>query len=451
MSNAKLKLEIFYFESLRWIFFLIYFDQSLTITIYESFFTNSSFIQFFKYLIILGSAASIIISKNYFIDSKLARFEIPILILFSSLGMMVLISSNDLISMYLGIELQSLSLYVVAAIKKDSLQSSESGVKYFVLGALSSGILLYGCSLIYGFAGSTNFQEIQVNLNSLDNLNLGLIFGLVFILTGLAFKVSAVPFHMWTPDVYEGAPTSITAFFAIVPKVSSVALIYRFCLEPFGDFYSEWSQIIIFLSISSMFVGGIAAISQTNIKRLLAYSSIGHIGYVLVGLASANEAGIKGVIIYMFIYVIMNIAVFSIILSLRKDNNYVEKIIEFAGLSKHHPLVALSLAIIMLSMAGIPPFAGFFGKFYIFIAALKADLLLLAVLGVLSSVISAFYYLRIIKVIYFDESKDNNVQFTISSKSILILIVAMIIISLFVFYPSILTSMSSNIAVDYFN
>ena len=432
-------------------FFFIFLDQNLFFANYEFFFKDSSFIQFFKYLIILGSAASIIISKNYFIDSKLARFEIPILILFSSLGMMVLISSNDLISMYLGIELQSLSLYVVAAIKKDSLQSSESGVKYFVLGALSSGILLYGCSLIYGFAGSTNFQEIQVNLNSLDNLNLGLIFGLVFILTGLAFKVSAVPFHMWTPDVYEGAPTSITAFFAIVPKVSSVALIYRFCLEPFGDFYSEWSQIIIFLSISSMFVGGIAAISQTNIKRLLAYSSIGHIGYVLVGLASANEAGIKGVIIYMFIYVIMNIAVFSIILSLRKDNNYVEKIIEFAGLSKHHPLVALSLAIIMLSMAGIPPFAGFFGKFYIFIAALKADLLLLAVLGVLSSVISAFYYLRIIKVIYFDESKDNNVQFTISSKSILILIVAMIIISLFVFYPSILTSMSSNIAVDYFN
>ena len=237
-------------------FFLIYFDQDLHIANYESFFKDSSFIQFFKYLIILGSAACIIISKNYFIESKLARFEIPILILFSSLGMMVLISSNDLISMYLGIELQSLALYVVAAIKKDSFKSSESGVKYFVLGALSSGILLYGCSLIYGFSGSTNFQEIKINLNSLNNLNLGLIFGLVFVLAGLAFKVSAVPFHMWTPDVYEGAPTSITAFFAIVPKVSAVALIYRFCLEPFGNFYSEWSQIIIFLSIASMFVGG---------------------------------------------------------------------------------------------------------------------------------------------------------------------------------------------------
>ena len=238
-------------------FFLIYFNQGLNIANYKSFFKDSSFIQFFKSLIILGSVASIIISKNFFIDSKLTRFEIPILILFSSIGMMVLISSNDLISMYLGIELQSLALYVVAAIKRDSLQSSESGVKYFVLGALSSGILLYGCSLIYGFSGSTNFYEIQLNLNNLNNLNLGLIFGLVFVLAGLAFKISAVPFHMWTPDVYEGAPTSITAFFAIVPKVSAVALIYRFCLEPFGNFYSEWNQIIIFLSIASMFIGGI--------------------------------------------------------------------------------------------------------------------------------------------------------------------------------------------------
>ena len=431
-------------------FLIICLDKELTIANYEFFFKDSSFIQFFKCLIILGSAASIIISKNYFIESKLSRFEIPILILFSSLGMMVLISSNDLISMYLGIELQSLALYVVAAIKRDSLQSSESGVKYFILGALSSGILLYGCSLIYGFSGSTNFQEIYNNINSLDNLNLGLIFGLVFILAGLAFKISAVPFHMWTPDVYEGAPTSITAFFAIVPKVSAIALIYRFCLEPFGNFYAEWSQIIIFLSVASMFLGGIAAISQTNIKRLLAYSSIGHVGYVLVGLASANEAGIKGVIIYMSIYVVMNIAVFSIILSLKKDNNYIEKILEFSGLSKHQPLVALSLAIIMLSMAGIPPFAGFFGKFYIFTAALKADLILLAVLGVVSSVISAFYYLRIIKVMYFDESEDSNIQFIMSSNSMLTLIISMILISLFIFYPSIITSISANIAVDYF-
>jgi NADH-quinone oxidoreductase subunit N len=430
---------------------LVISNQELNLLSYKYFFTNSSFIQFFKCLIILGSLASIVISKNYFVNSKLSRFEIPILILFSSIGMMVLISSNDLISMYLGIELQSLALYVVAAIKRDSLKSSESGVKYFVLGALSSGILLYGCSLIYGFSGSTNFLEIQNNLSSLDNLNLGLIFGLVFVLAGLAFKVSAVPFHMWTPDVYEGAPTSITAFFAIVPKVSGVALIYRFCLEPFGDFYSEWNQIIIFLSISSMFVGAIAAISQSSIKRLLAYSSIGHIGYILIGLAAANIAGIKGIIIYMSIYMVMNIAVFAILLSVKINDNYIEKVIELSGLSKKKPLVALGLGIPMLSMAGIPPFAGFFGKFYIFVAALEADLILLAVMGVVSSVISAFYYLRIIKIMYFDEVDESNFQINISSQSIFILLLSIFFITFFVVYPSILTSIGHYIGMDYFS
>ena len=436
--------------ALLFICFLIILNQDLLLLSYKLFFKNSSFIQFFKLLIILGSLVSIIISKNYFIESKLIRFEIPILILFSSLGMMILISSNDLITMYLGIELQSLALYVVATIKKDSLQSSEAGVKYFVLGALSSGILLYGCSLIYGFSGTTNFDEIQNNLSSLESLNLGLIFGLVFILSGLAFKVSAVPFHMWTPDVYEGAPTSITAFFAIVPKVSAVALIYRFCLEPFGNFYSEWVQIIIFLSIASMFLGAIAAISQSNIKRLLAYSSISHVGYILIGLAAANAAGIKGVVIYMVFYVVMNIAVFTIILSLKFNNRFIEKINEFSGLSSHKPLIALCLAIIMLSMAGIPPFAGFFGKFYIFTAALNADLILIAVLGVISSVISAFYYLRIIKIMYFDEQKNSNFQMEISSQSNLILILTMILIVLFIFYPALLTSMGTIISIDYF-
>ena len=435
---------------LFFICFLIILNQDLLLLSYKSFFKNSSFIQFFKLLIILGSLISIIISKNYFIESKLTRFEIPILILFSSLGMMILISSNDLISMYLGIELQSLALYVLAAIKKDSLQSSEAGVKYFVLGALSSGILLYGCSLIYGFSGATNFDEIQNNLSSLDSLNLGLIFGLVFVLSGLAFKVSAVPFHMWTPDVYEGAPTSITAFFAIVPKVSAVALIYRFCLEPFGNFYSEWAQIIIFLSIASMFLGAIAAISQSNIKRLLAYSSISHVGYILIGLAAANATGIKGVVIYMVFYVVMNIAVFTIILSLKSNNKFIEKINEFSGLSSNKPLIALCLAIIMLSMAGIPPFAGFFGKFYIFTAALNADLILIAVLGVISSVISAFYYLRIIKIMYFDEQKNSNFQIEISSQSNLILILTMMLIVLFIFYPALLTSMGTMISIDYF-
>ena len=431
-------------------FFLIYFHKGLDIENYKYFFKDSYFIQFFKCLIVLGSAATIIISKNFFIESKLARFEIPILILFSSLGMMVLISSNDLIAMYLGIELQSLALYVIAAIKRDSLQSSESGVKYFVLGALSSGILLYGCSLLYGFSGSTNFYEIKNNLSSIEHLNIGLIFGLVFVLAGLGFKVSAVPFHMWTPDVYEGAPTSITAFFAIVPKVSAVALIYRFCLEPFGEFYSDWNEIIIFLSIGSMFLGAIAAISQSNIKRLLAYSSIGHVGYILIGLASANPSGIKGVVIYMSIYVVMNIAVFTLILSAKYNNKFIDKISNFSGLSSHKPLLALSMAIIMLSMAGIPPFAGFFGKFYIFVAAIEANLFFLAILGVISSVISAFYYLRIIKIMYFEDSDNANFQTSFSSQANLILVIMIIFITLFIFYPSLLTSIATNISIDYF-
>jgi NADH-quinone oxidoreductase subunit N len=433
------------------ILFLIYLNLDINIISYNYFFTNSLLIQFFKFLVILGSLISITISQNYFIESRLDRFEIPILILFSSLGMMVLISSNDLISMYLGIELQSLALYVVAAIKRDSLESSESGVKYFVLGALSSGILLYGCSLIYGFSGSTNFEIIRYNLSSLEDLNLGLIFGLVFVLCGLAFKVSAVPFHMWTPDVYEGAPTSVTAFFAIVPKVAAVALIYRFCLEPFGNFYNEWNQIIIFLSISSMYLGAIAAISQLSIKRLLAYSSIGHIGYILIGLASANIAGIKGLVIYMSIYVVMNIAIFTLILSIKYNNNFIEKISQFSGLSKHKPLAALSIAVIMLSMSGIPPFAGFFGKFYIFMAAVKADLIFLAILGVISSVISAVYYLRIIKVMYFDETEKNNFQIKLSSQSYFVLIISMFFIAFYIFYPSALTSIATTISIQYFD
>jgi len=430
---------------------LIYLNKELTFANYDYFFTNSSLIQFFKFLVIFGSFTTLIISKNYFIDHKLINFEIPVLILFSTLGMLILISSNNLISMYLGIELQSLGLYVIAAINRDSPKSAESGVKYFVLGALSSGILLYGCSLIYGFTGSTNFLEIQNNLSLLNDLNIGLVFGLVFVLVGLAFKISAVPFHMWTPDVYEGAPTSITAFFAIVPKIAGVALIYRFCLEPFGNFYSQWIQIIIFLSLASMFLGSIAAISQNNIKRLLAYSSIGHIGYILIGLAASNSEGIKGLVIYIIIYVLMNIAAFTIILSLKFNNKFIEKISDFAGLSKHYPLISLSIAILMLSMAGIPPFAGFFGKFYIFISALKSELYYLAILGVVSSVISAFYYLKIIKIIYFDNSDSSQFSLSISSQSRIILILIILFLSLFIFYPSILTNIGTGISTDYFN
>ena len=434
--------------SLVLIIFLIFFNPTTNFAYYNELFANSSFIQFFKILVIVGSSATIIISKKYFIELKLARFEIPVLLMFSTLGMLIMICSNNLMVMYLAIELQSLSLYVLAAIKRDSLHSAESGVKFFVLGALSSGIMLYGFTLIYGFTGSTSFENIYLTIGKLDNLNLGLIFGLVFVLVGLAFKVSAVPFHMWTPDVYEGAPTSITAFFAIVPKIAAVAIIFRFCLEPFGNFYNEWSQIIIFLSIASMFLGAIAAIAQNNLKRLLAYSTIGHVGYVLIALAAANDEGIKAVVIYMFIYMIMNIAIFAILLSLKSSKGFVEKIDELSGLSKSNPLIGLSLAIIMMSMAGIPPFIGFFGKFYVFIAALNKGLVILSILGVLASVISAYYYLRIIKVMYFDEINSNfNYNFSISYQSKFILVFLILIMTFFVFYPSLLISFASSVHI----
>jgi NADH-quinone oxidoreductase subunit N len=350
--------------------------------------------------------------------------------------------------MYLAIELQSLSLYVVASIKRNSLESAESGVKYFILGALSSGILLYGFSLVYGFTGQTSFDGIYISLSQLDKLPIGLVFGLVFILVGLAFKVSAVPFHMWTPDVYEGAPTSITAFFAIVPKLAAIALIFRFCLEPFNNFYFEWTQVIFFLSLASMFLGAIAAIAQKSIKRLLAYSSIGHVGYVLIALVAASDQGVRSASIYMFIYLIMNVSVFAILLSLKKSDKYVEKIDQLSGLSKTNPVVSVSLAIIMLSMAGIPPFIGFFGKFYVFIAAIESQQYILAILGVLASVISAFYYLRIIKGMYFDEAiEGENFDFTINNQAKVILLILLFIITFFIFYPSLLTGIVSGISL----
>ena len=430
------------------IFILIYFDLKTEFANFNNFFSHSDFIKYFKILVLFGSASTLIISKNYFIDSKISKFEIPVLILFATLGMLLMISSNNLMAMYLSIELQSLALYVLATIKRDSLYSAESGVKYFILGALSSGILLYGFSLIYGFTGSTSFEDIKLILSESNNLSLGLIFGLVFIIVGLAFKISAVPFHMWTPDVYQGAPTSITAFFAIVPKIAAIALIFRFCLEPFGDHYNEWGQIIFFLSVASMFLGAIAAINQSNIKRLLAYSSIGHVGYVLIALAAANNDGVKSAAIYMFIYMIMNISVFTILLSLKKSNQYIENISDLDGLSKSNPIISISLAIIMLSMAGIPPFIGFFGKFYVFVAAIESGLYLLSILGVLASVISAYYYLRIIKVMYFDDlNKNASFDLNLMLESKILLFVLVLIISLFIVYPSILINFTSKLMI----
>ena len=447
-NNSFNKATNFATLSLIFVCFLVYFDFTTNFALFENFFSNTTFTKFFKILTILGAAASLIISKNYFIDTKINRFEIPTLLLFSTLGMMLMISSKNLMMMYLAIELQSLSLYVVASIKRNSLESAESGVKYFILGALSSGILLYGFSLVYGFTGQTNFDGIYISLSQLDKLPIGLVFGLVFILVGLAFKVSAVPFHMWTPDVYEGAPTSITAFFAIVPKLAAIALIFRFCLEPFNNFYFEWTQVIFFLSLASMFLGAVAAIAQKSIKRLLAYSSIGHVGYVLIALVAASDQGIRSASIYMFIYLIMNISVFAILLSLKKSDKYVEKIDELSGLSKTNPVVSVSLAIIMLSMAGIPPFIGFFGKFYVFIAAIESQQYILAILGVLASVISAFYYLRIIKGMYFDEViEGENFDFTINNQAKVILLILIFIITFFILYPSLLIGIVSGISL----
>jgi len=366
-------------------------------------FIADAFGDFMKLLVLAGSAVTLIMSMRYIEREDMARFEYPVLILFATLGMLLMISANDMLSLYLGLELQSLSLYVVAAFRRDHLRSSEAGLKYFVLGALSSGMLLYGISMIYGFAGTTSFVALAAQFEGAAAAPIGLIVGIVFLAAGLAFKISAVPFHMWTPDVYEGAPTPVTAFFATAPKMAAVALIVRVMVGPFGDLVDQWQQIIWFISIASMVLGALAAISQTNIKRLMAYSSIGHIGYALIGLAAGTEQGINGILLYMTIYIVMNLGTFAVILCMRQKDTMMERIDDLKGLSKTNPAMALSLAIFMFSMAGIPPLVGFFGKFYIFLAAIQAELYVLAVVGVLSSVIGAYYYLRIVKLMYFDD------------------------------------------------
>ncbi len=364
-------------------------------------FTRDAYSNFFKILILVSSLFVLNSSKNFIQDNKLAKFEYPIIILLSILGMFFMVSSNDIILFYLGLELQSLSLYILASIDRDNLKSSESGIKYFVLSALSSGLLLYGCSLLYGFTGSTNFDLIA---NELGKENTGAVFAMVFILVGLAFKVSAVPFHMWTPDVYEGAPTSITSYFAVVPKVAGLAVLIKFMLIPFSKILTEWQTIIIFISIASMILGAVAAIGQKNIKRLLAYSSIGHIGYALAGVATGVISGYESAIVYIAIYVVMNIGAFSCLYLLKKDGQYKENISDLSGISKKHPVLAISFLVILFSLAGIPPLGGFFAKFYVFTAVIEQKMYALAIIGLLTTVISAFYYLKIIKTIYFDDS-----------------------------------------------
>ncbi|MBS27563.1 MAG: NADH-quinone oxidoreductase subunit NuoN [Alphaproteobacteria bacterium] len=369
-------------------------------------FMVDAFAVFTKVLLIAGAALALILAQPYNMREDIHQFEFPILMVFAVLGMMMMVSANDLIAVYVGLELQSLSLYVIAAIRRDNLRSSEAGLKYFVLGALSSGILLYGMSLVYGFAGTTSFEGLAATFAADSDTPIGVIVGLVFIAAGLAFKVSAVPFHMWTPDVYEGAPTPVTAFFAAAPKIAAMALFVRVMLEPFGDLLFEWQQIIWFISLASMILGSFAAIVQTNIKRLMAYSSIGHMGFVLVGLAAGNEQGVQGILLYLTIYLFMNMGTFACILAMRRQGRMVEEIDELAGLSKTNPYMAAAIGIFMFSMAGIPPLAGFFAKFYIFLAAINAELYFLTVAGLLTSVVGSFYYLRIVKLMYFDEPAD---------------------------------------------
>jgi NADH-quinone oxidoreductase subunit N len=367
-------------------------------------FVTDAFAVFMKALVLVGSAVSIIMALHYNEEHGIARFEFPVLILLATTGMMVMVSANDLIMLYLGLELQSLALYVVASFDRDSVRSTEAGLKYFVLGALASGLLLYGASLIYGFTGTTGFAGLaQLFTAGGARPSNGVVIGLVLVAVGLAFKVSAVPFHMWTPDVYEGAPTPVTAFFSVAPKIAAIALFVRLLVEPFGGLVLEWRQIIVFLSVASMVLGAVAAIAQENIKRLMAYSSIGHVGYALIGLAAASPSGIRGVLVYMAIYLFMNLGTWAVILCMRQKGQMLEGIADLSGLGRSQPGLALALGIFMFALAGIPPTAGFFGKLYIFLAAIDAHLIGLAVIGVVTSVVGAFYYLRIVKVMYFDE------------------------------------------------
>ncbi|WP_421700703.1 NADH-quinone oxidoreductase subunit NuoN [Ancylobacter sp.] len=369
-------------------------------TLFNGAFQVDAFGRFMKVLALIGAGGTLAMSVDWLKIEKQDRFEYPVLVLLSTLGMMVLISAGDLIALYMGLELMSLALYVIAANNRDSVRSTEAGLKYFVLGALSSGMLLYGASLIYGFTGSVNFAQIA---QAAREPSLGLIFGIVFTFAGLCFKVSAVPFHMWTPDVYEGAPAPVTAFFASAPKVAAMAVFVRFAMEALPNVVHQWQQIIVFVSIASMALGSFAAIGQRNFKRLMAYSSIGHMGFALVGLAAGTEQGVQGVLVYMAIYLVMTLGTFACILSMRRKDGMVESYDELAGLARTSPVKAFMLAVLMFSLAGIPPLAGFLAKYYVFLAAIEAGLYTLAVIGVLTSVVGAFYYLRIVKIMYFDE------------------------------------------------
>jgi NADH-quinone oxidoreductase subunit N len=416
-------------------------------TAFNGLFVVDAFAVFVKILILLGAVLGIVLAANYLKAEGIQRFEYVILLMFATLGMMMMVSANDLIALYIGLETQSLALYVMAAFHRDTLRSSEAGLKYFVLGALSSGMLLYGASMIYGYTGATGFAEIAQHLEATEGpAAVGLIVGIVFVAAGLAFKTSAVPFHMWTPDVYEGAPTPVTAFFSVAPKVAAIALFMRVLADPFGELVHDWRQIIIAISVGSMVLGAFAAINQTNIKRLMAYSSIGHVGYALIGFAAGTPEGISSVLVYMAIYLVTNVGTFAVIIAMRRRGRAVEDIADLAGLQHRQRGMTIALTIFMFSMAGIPPMAGFIGKLVVFGAAIDAGLTLLAIIGVLASVVSAFYYLRIVKVMWFDEAAEPFDKPADSSLGTVMFVSALLTV-LFVAYPAPLID-SAAIAAD---
>ncbi|MEM9624842.1 MAG: NADH-quinone oxidoreductase subunit NuoN [Pseudomonadota bacterium] len=391
------------------LFIVLMGDKSRAVT-FSGLFITDGFAAYMKALVLIGVAVCLVMTPGYFQKENVNRFEYTVLALFATVGMLMMISANSLISLYVALELQSLPLYVMTAFHRDRLRASEAGLKYFVLGALASGILLYGCTLVYGFTGTLSFPGLAEVLSpekiGEGTIGIGVVIGLVFVAAGLAFKLAAVPFHMWTPDVYEGAPTPVTAFLAAAPKVAAMALTIRVFYQPFGDWASQWQQIVVFISIASMLLGAFAAIGQSNLKRLLAYSGIGHIGFALVGLAAGTEQGVYSVLVYIAIYLTMTLGVFACVLALRRNGAPVEQIDDLAGLAKQQPLFAAAIAVFMFSLAGIPPLAGFFGKFYVFMAAVDAGLVPLAIIGVLASVVGAYYYLRIVKIMFFDETLD---------------------------------------------
>ena len=424
------------------IIIIISFSESFNL--FSNSFISNSFTNFFKILILIGTFFTLIITQKFIKETKINYFEYSLVLLLSVLGMFIMISANDLILFYLGLELQSLSLYILASLDRDNLKSNESGLKYFILSSLASGLLLYGCSLLYGFSGSTNFEIISLNTST---ENIGTVFAMVFILVGLSFKVSAVPFHMWTPDVYEGAPSSVTSFFAIVPKLAGIAVFIRFMQIPFSQIADQWQPILIFISLASMILGAVAAIGQSKIKRLIAYSSIGHIGFALAGISTNTITGYSSSIAYISIYMIMNLGIFACIFLMKRDGQYCENLEDLAGISKQHPILSISFLIILFSLAGIPPLAGFFAKFYVFMAVVESKMYTLAIIGLLSTVISAFYYLRIIKIIYFDEEKksfDQTSNLAISTT----LFISILILATFFIYPSFLNSIVETLVIN---